>query len=81
MEEDPWRVEKEKATQNGLRILIIDFGELSGCTAVFLLYLINMLVAKVSNGTKVNIEKYSDNAGKRRSNGVTREGDGRIRYQ
>jgi len=80
LEEDPWRVEKEEAAQNGLRVLIIDLGKFSGCAAVFSLYLVNMLVAKVSNGTKVDREEYSDNANDSRStNRGTREGDGRAR--
>ena len=54
LKENPWRVEKEEATQNRLRVLIIDIGKLSGGPAVFLLDLGNVLVTEVSNCREVD---------------------------
>ena len=57
LEENPRRVEKEEATQNRLRVFIIDSGKLSGGPAVFLLDLVHVLVPEVSNGREVDGKK------------------------
>jgi len=54
LKENPWRVEKEEASQNGLRVFIVDLGKLSSGPAIFLLDLIDVLVTEVSDSTKVN---------------------------
>jgi len=62
------RVEKEEATQNSaLCVLAIDIRKLSRCVAVFLLYPLNVLVAKISNSKEVDGEEYDDNADSRSS--------------
>jgi hypothetical protein len=66
LEEDPWRIKKEEVPKNGLRVLVIDLGKFNGCTTVFLLYLLDVLVAMVSNSTEVDGEQYDysgDNGG------------------
>lgn len=59
LKKNPWRVEKKEVTQNGLRVLVIDLGKLGGSPAIFLLYLINVLVTEVPNSREVDREKYN----------------------
>ena len=75
----PWRVEEEEAAQNSLRILVIELGKLGRCAAIFLLHLLDVLVAKVSNSTEVEKEEYDYSTNNGRLSevacGILKDGD------
>lgn len=54
LKENPWRVEKEEATQDRLRVSIVDLAKLSRGPAIFLLHRFDVPVTEISNGTEVH---------------------------